>query len=50
MPLMMLLPFLKLRFFRPLAYVCRAFTKLFKGLFGYQFICVCKNPNDAELL
>ena len=49
-PLMMLFPFLKYKFFRPLLYVFRGFTKAFKGLFGYQLIYVCKNPNEAELL
>ena len=49
-PLMTLFPFLRYKFFRPLLYVCRAFTKAFKGLFGYQLIYVCKNPNEAELL
>ena len=50
LPLMLLFPFLKWRPFRPLVALCRGLTLLMKGLFGYQCIYFCKNPNECELL
>ena len=50
LPLILLFPFLKRRMFRPLIGLCRGMTVLMKGLFGYQCIYFCKNPNDSDLL
>ena len=50
LPLVLLFPFLKWRPFRPLVALCRGLTLLMKGLFGYQCIYFCKNPNECELL
>ncbi len=50
LPLMLLFPFLKRRIFRPFVALCRGLTLLMKGLFGYQCIFFCKNPNECELL
>ncbi len=50
LPVFLIFPFLSRPLFRPLLWTGRALTKLFKGLFGYQNIYVCENPNENELL
>lgn len=49
-PFILFFPFLKAQFFRPFVWFTRALTLLMKGLFGYQLIFFCKNPNESELL
>lgn len=49
-PVAMVFPFLRKRAFRPLLWLLRGATLAFKGLFGYQFLLYCRNPNEADLL
>ena len=49
-PVAMVFPFLRKRGFRFLLLGLRAATRLFKGLFCYQFLLYCQNPNESELL
>ena len=50
MPIPIVFPFTRRRFWRPLIWTVRGATLLFKNLFGYQGIFFCKNPNESELL
>lgn len=49
-PLTLVFPFLRRRRWRLPLWLCRGFTVLFKGLFAYQGVLFCKNPNEADLL
>ncbi len=49
-PLTLVFPFLRRRRWRLPLWICRGFTLLFKGLFAYQGVLFCKNPNEADLL
>lgn len=49
-PLPMVFPILTRKPFLPILWVCRFFTWLFRGLFAYQGILFCRNPNEADLL
>ena len=49
-PLTLVFPFLRRRRWRLPLWFCRGFTLVFKGLFAYQGILFCKNPNEADLL
>ena len=49
-PLTLVFPFLRRRRWRLPLWICRGFTRLFKGLFAYQGVLFCKNPNEADLL
>ena len=49
-PLTLAFPFLRRRRWRPPLWICRGLTLAFKGLFAYQGILFCKNPNEADLL
>ena len=50
LPLTLIFPFLRRRRWRLPLWLCRGVTLLFKGLFAYQGILFCKNPNEADLL
>ncbi len=50
MPLTLVFPFLRRRRWRLPLWICRGFTLLFKGLFAYQGVLFCTNPNEADLL
>ncbi|HOE67780.1 MAG TPA: glycosyltransferase [Candidatus Hydrogenedentes bacterium] len=43
-------PFLGKRGFRWTLRLLRGFTLLFKGLFCYQYLLYCRNPNESDLL
>ncbi|NCA81841.1 MAG: glycosyltransferase [Opitutae bacterium] len=49
-PLTLVFPFLRRRRWRIPLWICRGVTLLFKGLFAYQGVLFCKNPNEADLL
>ena len=49
-PLTLVFPFLRRKRWRLPLWICRGFTLLFKGLFAYQGVLFCKNPNEADLL
>ena len=49
-PVAMVFPFLRKRAFRWLLHGLRGVTRVFKGLFGYQILLFCRNPNEADLL
>lgn len=49
-PLTLLFPFLRARRWRLPLWLCRGLTLMFKGLFAYQGLLFCKNPNEADLL
>jgi len=49
-PLTLVFPFLRRKRWQPPLWICRGFTRLFKGLFAYQGVLFCKNPNEADLL
>ena len=49
-PLTLVFPFLRRKRWRLPLWTCRGFTLAFKGLFAYQGILFCKNPNEADLL
>lgn len=50
MPLAIVFPFLKLALFRWMLHLFYGMTRLFKGLFGYQSLLFCTNPNSTRLL
>ena len=50
MPVFLVFPFMKAAIFKPVVWMGRLVTVLMKGLFGYQNIYFCKNPNESELL
>ncbi len=50
LPLTLVFPFLRRRRWRLPLWICRGATLLFKGLFAYQGVLFCKNPNEADLL
>ena len=50
LPLTLVFPFLRARRWRLPLWICRGLTLAFKGLFAYQGILFCKNPNEADLL
>ena len=50
LPLTLIFPFLRRRRWRLPLWLCRGVTLLFKGLFAYQGVLFCKNPNEADLL
>jgi glycosyltransferase involved in cell wall biosynthesis len=50
LPLTLVFPFLRRKRWRLPLWICRGFTLLFKGLFAYQGVLFCKNPNEADLL
>jgi glycosyltransferase involved in cell wall biosynthesis len=50
LPLPLLFPVLRRRFFRPLLWCLRGLTKLLPGLFAYQGLLFAENPNEADLL
>jgi len=50
LPLTLVFPFLRRKRWRLPLWICRGFTRLFKGLFAYQGVLFCKNPNEADLL
>ena len=49
-PLTLIFPFLRKRRWRLPLWICRGLTRTFKGLFAYQGVLFCKNPNEADLL
>ena len=50
LPLTLVFPFLRKRRWRLPLWICRGLTRTFKGLFAYQGVLFCKNPNEADLL
>lgn len=50
LPLTLVFPFLRRKRWRLPLWICRGFTLMFKGLFAYQGVLFCKNPNEADLL
>jgi glycosyltransferase involved in cell wall biosynthesis len=49
-PLAIVFPFLRLTLFRWILSLFYGITKTFKGLFAYQGLFFCTNPNSTELL
>ena len=49
-PVALVFPFLRKRGFRLLLHVLRGATLLWRGLFCYQYLLYCRNPNESELL
>ena len=49
-PLTLVFPFLRRKRWRLPLWLCRGFTRAFKGLLAYQGVLFCKNPNEADLL
>ena len=49
-PLTLAFPFLRKKRWRLPLWICRGLTLAFKGLFAYQGVLFCKNPNEADLL
>lgn len=49
-PLAIVFPFLRLPLFRWILQIFYGLTRLFKGLFAYQSLSFCTNPNSTELL
>lgn len=49
-PLAIVFPFLRLAVFRWILQLFYGMTRLFKGLFAYQSLFFCTNPNSTELL
>ncbi len=49
-PLAIVFPFLRLKFFKWILHIFYGITKLFKGLFAYQGLFFCTNPNSTKLL
>ncbi len=49
-PLTLVFPFLRRKRWRLPLWICRGVTLVFKGLFAYQGVLFCKNPNEADLL
>lgn len=49
-PVAMVFPFLRKRGFRFLLHLLRGATRLWRGLFCYQYLLYCRNPNESALL
>lgn len=49
-PVAMVFPFLRKRGFRLWLQALRGATLLFRGLFCYQYLLFCRNPNESDLL
>ncbi len=49
-PVAMVFPFLRKRGFRLSLKALRAATLLWRGLFCYQYLLYCRNPNESDLL
>ncbi|MGD9781093.1 MAG: glycosyltransferase [Kiritimatiellia bacterium] len=49
-PLTLIFPFLRKKRWRLPLWLLRGLTLAFKGLFAYQGVLFCKNPNEADLL
>lgn len=49
-PLPLLVPALRRRWARPFLWLLRGLTRLMPGLFAFQGILYCTNPNEADLL
>ena len=49
-PVAMVFPFLRKRGFHFLLQAFHVITHLWKGLFCYQYLLYCRNPNESELL
>ena len=49
-PLTLVFPFLRKKRWRLPLWLLRGLTLAFKGLFAYQGVLFCKNPNEADLL
>ncbi len=49
-PLAIVFPFLRLAIFRWILYLFYGATRMFKGLFAYQSLFYCTNPNSTRLL
>ncbi|MEO8173369.1 MAG: bifunctional glycosyltransferase/class I SAM-dependent methyltransferase [Sediminibacterium sp.] len=49
-PLAIVFPFLRLALFRWMLQMFYGMTRLFRGLFAYQSLFFCTNPNSTELL
>ena len=49
-PLTLAFPFLRRRRWRLPLWFCRGLTLAFKGLFAYQGVLFCRNPNESDLL
>ncbi len=49
-PVAMVFPFLRKRGFRFFLHALHGLTMLFRGLFCYQFLLYCRNPNESDLL
>lgn len=49
-PLAIVFPFLRLAFFRWMLQLFYGITRMFKGLFAYQSLFYCTNPNSTRLL
>lgn len=49
-PLPMLIPSLRKPWARPILWLLRGLTRLMPGLFAYQGLLFCTNPNEADLL
>ncbi len=50
LPLTLAFPFLRRKRWRLPLWLCRGLTLAFKGLFAYQGVLFCRNPNEADLL
>jgi len=50
MPVPMLIPSLRKPWARPFLWILRGLTRLLPGLFAYQGILYCTNPNEGDLL
>ncbi len=49
-PLTLVFPFLRRKRWRLPLWICRGLTLACKGLFAYQGVLFCKNPNESDLL
>ena len=49
-PLTLAFPFLRRRRWRIPLWLCRGLTLMCKGLFAYQGVLFCRNPNESDLL
>lgn len=50
LPLPLLVPALRRKFFRPVLWLLRGLTRLCPGLFAYQGLLFARNPNESDLL
>ena len=50
LPLTLIFPFLRRKRWRLPLWLLRGLTRAFKGLFAYQGVLFCKNPNESDLL